>query len=282
VVVSVNNTPPAASITSPLDGSTYELGAGTVNLTLSATISDAQSASNQLTCKWVVYLHHNYNHTHEEPAINACSGQAQVTPLGCESEIYFYEARLTVRDPQGLTTERSSFIYPNCPGNVAPVANADTAQVQSGGSVQVSVLANDVDADGLYPGSVRIVQPPARGSASVNSTTGIVTYVNNGASTTDDSFTYNVRDLIGKLSNTATVTVQVNAADTTAPTVPGGLSASAHGSSRVDLSWNASTDTGGSGLAGYRIYRNGGSSPVATVSGRTYSDYDRAGSTAYS
>src|SRR5260370_16361100 len=44
--------------------------------------------------------------------------------------------------------------------------------------------------------------------------------------------------------------------DTTAPTVPTGLTASAVSSSQVNLVWSGSTDTGGSGLAGYKIYRS--------------------------
>src|SRR5258705_7501580 len=41
------------------------------------------------------------------------------------------------------------------------------------------------------------------------------------------------------------------------PTVPTGLTATPSICSQIDLRWNASTDTGGSGLMGYKIYRNG-------------------------
>ncbi|MFC3505510.1 CARDB domain-containing protein [Micromonospora krabiensis] len=44
--------------------------------------------------------------------------------------------------------------------------------------------------------------------------------------------------------------------DTTAPSVPGTLSHSTSGST-ITLAWGASTDTGGSGLAGYNVYRDG-------------------------
>ena len=44
-------------------------------------------------------------------------------------------------------------------------------------------------------------------------------------------------------------------ADTSAPTTPSALSATPVSSSRIDLSWAASTDD--VGVAGYRIYRNG-------------------------
>src|SRR5262249_52214189 len=47
------------------------------------------------------------------------------------------------------------------------------------------------------------------------------------------------------------------AGDTTAPSVPSGLSGSASSCTQVSLSWRASSDTGGSGLQGYRVFRNG-------------------------
>jgi len=53
--------------------------------------------------------------------------------------------------------------------------------------------------------------------------------------------------------------------DTTPPTVPAGLSASASGASAINLSWSASTDSGGSGLSGYRIERCQGAACSAFV-----------------
>ncbi len=43
--------------------------------------------------------------------------------------------------------------------------------------------------------------------------------------------------------------------DSTPPTAPASLGATVNGQSEIDLSWSASTDTGGSGLAGYRVER---------------------------
>ena len=67
------------------------------------------------------------------------------------------------------------------------------------------------------------------------------------------------------------------------PSTPGGLTATAvAGQNRVDLAWQASTDD--VGVTAYRIYRDGGSTPIATVSGSTtaYSDTSVAPATAYS
>ena len=45
--------------------------------------------------------------------------------------------------------------------------------------------------------------------------------------------------------------------ETTPPTVPGGLSATATSCTTIAVSWSAATDDGGSGLQGYRLYRDG-------------------------
>jgi chitodextrinase len=69
--------------------------------------------------------------------------------------------------------------------------------------------------------------------------------------------------------------------DTQAPTTPANLTASAVSSSQIKLSWSASTDN--VGVAGYKIYRNGGTTPIATVtSGTTYQNTGLASGTSYS
>lgn len=79
----------------------------------------------------------------------------------------------------------------------------------------------------------------------------------------------------------ANITVNpVTSPDTTAPSVPAGLAAPSVTSSSVNLTWNASTDNaGGSGVAGYDIYRNGGL--VGSSSSTGYTDSGLAAATAY-
>src|SRR3990167_5171063 len=67
------------------------------------------------------------------------------------------------------------------------------------------------------------------------------------------------------------------AADTSAPTVPGGLSATAASTSQINLSWTASTDN--TAVTGYRVYRNG--VQIATTSGTSYSSTGLASGTSY-
>jgi chitodextrinase len=60
--------------------------------------------------------------------------------------------------------------------------------------------------------------------------------------------------------------------DATPPSSPGGLAVTGTTTTSISLGWSASTDTGGSGLAGYRVYRDGASTPHANVSGTTFTD----------
>ena len=72
------------------------------------------------------------------------------------------------------------------------------------------------------------------------------------------------------------------AADTAPPTVPTGVAATAVSATRVDLSWIASTDVGGAGLAGYQVLRGGTQIASVNAPATAYSDLSVAASTAYS
>jgi chitodextrinase len=66
--------------------------------------------------------------------------------------------------------------------------------------------------------------------------------------------------------------------NTTPPSIPGGLTAVAVSGSRINLSWNASTDN--VGVAGYKVLRGG--VQIATTSALSYADTALSPSTAYS
>jgi len=74
--------------------------------------------------------------------------------------------------------------------------------------------------------------------------------------------------------------VSVTTPDTSAPTVPQGLNATAVSETRVDLSWNPSTDAGGGAVAGYKVYRDGSLVTLVTVT--SFSDIALSGNTSYS
>jgi hypothetical protein len=69
--------------------------------------------------------------------------------------------------------------------------------------------------------------------------------------------------------------------NSTPPSVPTGLTATATSSSEIDLSWNASTGNGSFPIAGYQIFRNG-SQVGTTTSGTIYADTGLTPATMYS
>ncbi|WP_231495941.1 glycosyl hydrolase [Cellulomonas sp. HZM] len=119
-----------------------------------------------------------------------------------------------------------------------------------------------------------------RGGSVVGTTTG-TTYTATGlyASTTY-SFTVRAYDAAGNRSaaSSAVSVTTPGSSDTTAPSVPTGLSASGTTSSSTTLTWNASTDD--VGVTGYEVLRGG--SVVGTTTARTYTATGLSASTTYS
>ena len=146
---------------------------------------------------------------------------------------------------------------PTVPGNLT--ASAGTGQV---------ALSWNTSSDDVGVAGYRIYRGPDW-VASV--TSGTTSYTDTGLAA--GSYTYTVRavDAAGNLSdpsNPASATVL----DTTKPTVPGNLRATA-GTGQVVLRWNASSDD--VGVTGYRIYR-GGNEIAAVGNTTTYTETNLA------
>ena len=73
------------------------------------------------------------------------------------------------------------------------------------------------------------------------------------------SWTARAYDVEGNIRSSAGVslTVNISLSDQTAPSVPTNVRTTVASCGQINVTWSASTDTGGSGLAGYKIYRNG-------------------------
>ncbi|KRG82995.1 chitinase [Stenotrophomonas daejeonensis] len=161
--------------------------------------------------------------------------------------------------------------------SVALTAPSNGASFNAGSNITVS--ANATDSDGqvtrveFFRGGTSIgvdTTPPFsvgwNNAAVGNYTLTAVATDNNGASTT---------------SAAVNITVNGVSSDTTPPSVPTGLAAPTRTSSSITLSWNASTDnTGGSGVAGYDVYRDG--QIVGSTTSTGYTDSPLQASTQYS
>jgi len=90
----------------------------------------------------------------------------------------------------------------------APQALDDIATTNEDEPVTFSVTANDAHAEGINPATVRIVTQPAKGKVVVHDD-GTVTYTPNPDVNGLDSFTYNVKDMFGRISNTAKANINI-------------------------------------------------------------------------
>ena len=83
------------------------------------------------------------------------------------------------------------------------------------------------------------------------------------------------------IASTSTTTTLVSV-DRTVPAVPTGLTAAAASCSQINLTWLASTDTGGTGLRGYNVYRGGAFMKQVLAPATSTGDAGLAASTVYS
>lgn len=114
--------------------------------------------------------------------------------------------RYVVRDDLGAVSNQASI---SIVVNEPPVANDDAVLTYRNETITFNPLANDSDPDGtVVAGSVNIINPPLRGIAIANQD-GTITYQPNPDYFGEDSFTYQVRDNGGALSNVATVNLRV-------------------------------------------------------------------------
>jgi hypothetical protein len=265
VTVTVNNatgtTPPTVSITSPATGATVT---GTV--TVAATASDkvgVASVQFQLdganlgslltaapySISWNTGAS---NGSHVLTAIAKDTAGNSATSAG---------VTVTVNNAKDTTPPTVSITSPATGATVS-----GTITVTATASDKVGVASVQFQLDGANLGSLLTAAPYS------------VSWNTAGASNGSHILTAIAKDTAGNSATSAGVTVTVNnAADTTPPSVPTGLKATAASSSQINLSWNASTDN--VGVAGYKIYRGG--SQIGTSAATSYGNTGLSASTSY-
>ena len=169
---------------------------------------------------------------------------------------------------------------PSVPANIA-------ATVASSSQINLSWAAST---DPVVTGQVTsgVVGYKVYKNGTQVATTTATNYSSTGLSaSTAYSFTVSAYDAAGNSSaQSATVTATTpSAPDTTPPSVPSNLTATVASSSQINLSWAASTDTivtgqATSGVAGYKVYRNG--IQVTTTTVASYSATSLSAATSYS
>lgn len=125
-----------------------------------------------------------------------------------------------VQDNQGAWSNTATVAITVDAVNDVPVANDDSATTDEDTAVIISVLDNDSDIDGtLDLGTIVVGTGPSSGNVTDNGD-GTLTYTPAADSNGSDSFTYTVQDNAAGSSNTATVSVTVNAVND-APVISG-------------------------------------------------------------
>ncbi|WP_339328421.1 glycosyl hydrolase family 18 protein [Luteimonas aquatica] len=165
----------------------------------------------------------------------------------------------------------------NQPPTVSLTAPANGSTHASGSNIAVSANAADSD------GSISRVEFFRDGVSLGVDTSAPYAVTWNNAAAGGHSLTAVATDNQGATATSAAVSITVNAPsnDTTAPGVPAGLASPSQTTSSISLSWSASADNaGGSGMAGYDVYRNG--SLVGSPGSTSYTDSGLAASTSYS
>ena len=168
------------------------------------------------------------------------------------------------------------------PDTTAPTVPANvTATALSASQIQISWSASTDSESGV--GGYRIYRD---GSATVLASTTATSYTDIGL-TASTAYSYQVRafDLATPTANESALSAAASATtqappDTTAPSVPAGVAATAQSTSQIQISWSASTDTE-SGVGGYRIYRDGSATVLATTTSTSYTDTGLTASTTY-
>ena len=199
-----------------------------------------------------------------------------------------YTVALTITGPGGSSTKsRPSFITVTGPDTSVPTTPSSLTATASGTSTVNLAWSASTDNVGVTGYRIERCQgATCTNYAQIATSTG-TTFSNTGL-TAATAYRYRVRanDAAGNLSGYSPVATATTAAggDTSAPTTPSSLTATASGTSTVNLAWSASTDN--VGVTGYRIERCQGATctnyaQIATSTGTTFSNTGLTAATAY-
>jgi YD repeat-containing protein len=184
-----------------------------------------------------------------------------------------YSYKVAAHDVAGNVSAQSSAVSATTPDTTPPYQ--PTGLTGSAASATLINLSWTASTDNVGVTGYRVY----RGGSQIG-TSATTTYADSTVvGSTTYSYTVAAYDAATNVSSQSAAK-NVSTPDVTPPSTPTNLTATAASPSRINLSWSASTDTGGSGLAGYRVYRGG--ALVASPATTSYSDTNLAASTAYS
>jgi hypothetical protein len=270
VTVSVNNstpdtTPPTVSLTAPANGAAVSgivtvsanasdnVGVASVQFQLDGANLGSLVKASPYSVTWNTATATNGTHSLRAIAKDAAGNSTTSAAV-----------TVTVNNSTRDTTPPTVSL--TAPANGASVSGTVTGSANA--SDNVGVASVQFQLDGANVGVKDLVAPYTFSWDTTKSTNGAHTLRAIATDTSNNSTT----------SASVTVTVNNSTSDTTPPSIPTGLAASAISASQINLGWNASTDN--VSVSGYDIYRSG--TKVGTSATNSYSDSGLSALTSYS
>jgi chitodextrinase len=199
-----------------------------------------------------------------------------VTGLSANTQYCFTVAAY---DNAGNTSAQGSQACASTPDTTPTAPSNPSASAVSSSEIDVFWQDNSNNESGFTVEKAASASGPWTQIGSVGAN--VTTYAHTGL-TASTTYYYRVRgyNSAGNSGYSTTASAATPAPpDTTPPSIPGGVSATANSTSQITVKWNASTDTGGSGLAGYQVYRDG--TLVTTTTATSYVDTGLSSSAQY-
>jgi chitodextrinase len=201
--------------------------------------------------------------------LNASMVTTHSVALSGLTSLTLYHYRVKSKDAAGnlATSEDFTFTTTNTADTTPPVITGVTASPVTSNSASITWTTDEASDSQVDYGTT-----VAYGSSSpINGALGTSHSQLLSGLTAATVYHYRVKskDAAGNLATSGDFTfTTLSAGDTTPPSVPTNLMATAVSSSQINLSWTASTDN--VGVTGYKIFRNG--SQVNTATGTSYQD----------
>jgi YD repeat-containing protein len=249
-VTLADTTPPST----PAGLSATVSGGSTVNLSWSASTDNVAVAG----------------YTIERCQGSGCTSFTQIATTGgtsysdtSVSSGFSYVYRVRAYDQAGNYSGYSSTASATLADTIPPtIPSGLSASAQSWSTVNLSWSAST---DNVGVAGYKIY----RGGTQMG-TSGGTSYTDTTTSpSTSYSYTVGAYDAAGN-NSTQSGPVGVTTPSAPAPSVPTGLAATVLGDTQIKLTWNTASDSGGPGIAGYKIYRGG--TQIGTSTTTSYTD----------
>ena len=235
------------------------------NLTLRGIYSDDGLPTGAITTTW----------TQESgPGSAVFENEENPQTVVSFTETGAYILKFSVQDGVYVTTDEVSILVQG--SWLPPVAYDQTVSTPQDTSITIVLTGMDPNGDSL---SFAVVSGPYNGT--ITGSDELLSYSPYTNFSGVDTFDFTVRDGNGGVdTGTVSITVLSGEDDITKPTVPTNLVGTPIKSDQIDLAWSESTDD--VGVTGYKIYRNGSSTPIATTELPSYSDMNLDSATSHS